>query len=534
MNDSPYLDWKFVQSFGDDNSSDDDLVTAVDFDESGDYLAVGDKAGRICVFEGHDQKKSGRNAFFEYKFLTEFQSHEAEFDCLKSLEIEEKINMIQWLKRTSNNLFLLACNDKTVKLWKVHHRRMLPPLQPLTGSRLSSVNDIKLPRFSSSQISRQTTATRKRVFSNAHQYHINSISVNCDQQTFVSTDDLRINLWNIDVPSESFNIIDIKPNNLEELTEVIVASDFSPKDCNLLVYSTSRPSTRLIDLREAALCDQHSKVFDVERDAADNNFFSGIIESIADCKFSKDGRFILVRDYFSLRVWDINMERQPVLTIPIHDYLRDHLTELYENDCIFDKFECDSSYDSQSFITGSYNNNFVIYNDTLKQSVTIEALKDGPRRKAKVSTPAASPPPINQTNSSGSSPPPFSTPSSLSPALSIVPSAKTPIASLSTEPLPNVNTMDFAKKTLHVAWHPRQNVVAVAGLNKLYIYQAKPSKDKERERDRDRDRDSFGRSVTSSSPTRPGATPLKRTPSTSKSFAGLISGGEASALRRKV
>jgi hypothetical protein len=32
--------------------------------------------------------------------------------------------------------------------------------------------------------------------------------------------------------------------------------------------------------------------------------------------------------------------------------------------------------------------------------------------------------------------------------------------------------MDFGKKALHVAWHPRANAIAVAGLNKLYIYQA--------------------------------------------------------------
>ena len=46
----------------------------------------------------------------EYKFYTEFQSHEAEFDYLKSLEIEEKINQIEWLRR---------CNvgpEKTVTL----------------------------------------------------------------------------------------------------------------------------------------------------------------------------------------------------------------------------------------------------------------------------------------------------------------------------------------------------------------------------------------------------------------------------------
>src|SRR5271163_524830 len=38
----------------------------------------------------------------EYKFFVEFQSHEPEFDYLKSLEIEEKINKIKWLNRNSN------------------------------------------------------------------------------------------------------------------------------------------------------------------------------------------------------------------------------------------------------------------------------------------------------------------------------------------------------------------------------------------------------------------------------------------------
>ena len=35
-----------------------------------------------------------RLSAFEYRYLTEFQSHEPEFDYLKSLEIEEKINQV--------------------------------------------------------------------------------------------------------------------------------------------------------------------------------------------------------------------------------------------------------------------------------------------------------------------------------------------------------------------------------------------------------------------------------------------------------
>jgi serine/threonine-protein phosphatase 2A regulatory subunit B len=87
----------------------------------------------------------------------------------------------------------------------------------------------------------------KKVYANAHTYHINSISVNSDQETFLSADDLRVNLWNLvwgggwwktvcmyegsvghdcllldlqEVTEQSFNIVDIKPSNMEDLTEV--------------------------------------------------------------------------------------------------------------------------------------------------------------------------------------------------------------------------------------------------------------------------------------------------------------------------
>ena len=46
------------------------------------------------------------------------------------------------------------------------------------------------------------------------------ISLNSDCETFISADDLRINLWNLAISDTSFNIVDIKPTNMEELTEV--------------------------------------------------------------------------------------------------------------------------------------------------------------------------------------------------------------------------------------------------------------------------------------------------------------------------
>lgn len=82
-------------------------------------------------------------------------------------------------------------------------------------------------------------------------------------------------------------------------------------------------------------------------DPTNRSFFSEIISSISDVKFSRDGRYILSRDYLTLKLWDINMENKPVATVNIHEHLRSKLCDLYENDCIFDKFECTFSGDGK-------------------------------------------------------------------------------------------------------------------------------------------------------------------------------------------
>ena len=87
------------------NNTTADIISAVEFSHDGEHLATGDKGGRVVLFE-RNQDPQGNDA--EYRFFTEFQSHEPEFDYLKSLEIEEKINQIKWLKRRNSSHFLLS------------------------------------------------------------------------------------------------------------------------------------------------------------------------------------------------------------------------------------------------------------------------------------------------------------------------------------------------------------------------------------------------------------------------------------------
>lgn len=71
-----------------------DLLSSIAFDKHGDFLAVGDRGGRIICFQ-----KTMEGGQLEIDYLTEFQSHEVLFDPLHSTQIPEKINAIEWINK---------------------------------------------------------------------------------------------------------------------------------------------------------------------------------------------------------------------------------------------------------------------------------------------------------------------------------------------------------------------------------------------------------------------------------------------------
>ncbi|XP_024359596.1 serine/threonine protein phosphatase 2A 55 kDa regulatory subunit B beta isoform isoform X2 [Physcomitrium patens] len=502
----PALEWKFSQVFGEraigEEVQEVDIISAIEFDKTGEHLATGDRGGRVVLFErtdGKDQRTrreleradSAGSRHPEYRYSTEFQSHEPEFDYLKSLEIEEKINKIRWCQTANAAQFLISTNDKTIKLWKVTEKKVkqvknlnVDPGARGNGNPLS--NNMMLnpkgfaPRLSMNGVAanRSTPAISpdfvfppggipslhlpsvwsnetalvarcRRVYANAHAYHINSISNNSDCETYISADDLRINLWNLEVSDQSFNIVDIKPTNMEDLTEVITSAEFHPSHCNVLAYSSSKGSIRLIDMRQSALCDRHSKLFEETEHAGSRSFFTEIIASISDIKFARGGRYILSRDYMTLKLWDVNMESSPVAVFKVHEYLRPKLCDLYENDSIFDKFECCLSGDGMRVATGSYSNLFRVFGAATgsEEASTLEASKTPNRRivtpPSKAGSRLANLARGRRDNRRGGE----------SPGIDL-----------------NGGVQDFTSKLLHLAWHPAANVIACAASNSLYMY----------------------------------------------------------------
>jgi len=244
----------------------------------------------------------------------------------------------------------------------------------------------------------------------------------------------------------------LKPANIESLNEVITTAKFHPTHGHLFALGTSRGEVRLCDLRDAALCDSASSdrlVFRSEGTGSTpvTSFFSELVRTVSDVAFTPDGRHMFTRDYMSVRLWDLAMNRQPISILPIHDVIRPRLCDLYENDAIFDRFETAVSHDGNILASGSYSNFVRLANGfSSKGTVSTELIhadksilrsvksNSGSRSKSKNSLHL----------------------SSLFCSKSLDEMAP--------------KDLNFDRKALHLVFHPRENTLAVAAQSNLFLF----------------------------------------------------------------
>ena len=428
----------------------DNVITALDFDQTGNILACGTKSGGVVLYRRLEERaRSGQStpdsgddvepvppvapgkgggarvpaspkigadspgrtvnrkslstptslfslpsptACGSWSVYHHFISHAPQFDYLKSLEVEAKINMIKFCQPVSaTTSCLLTTNDKCIKLWKVSSQdHSYIPGCVASYNEGGTAGHLFLPY----KMARQPDQPKARAFirkdyKDAHTYHINSLAVCSDCETFLSADDLRINLWRLDRPDVSLCFADLKPEKMEDLAEVITCAAFHPLESNVMGYATSRGAARLVDLRERCLGTSFKEYLDPE-DESSKGFFSEIIASASDIwcvslsplpafcvspfvlkthhhsplfppfysfliSFDpSDPNSFLTRDYMCVRIWDRRKESRATTCINVHEHVRPLLGELYEADAICDKFGLACSPDGRKFVTGSY------------------------------------------------------------------------------------------------------------------------------------------------------------------------------------
>ena len=386
-------DYRLLQSFGERrdycSQDDEDFITAISFDRTGDYLAVGDRAGRMIIFkyvanspyENFEEdkvvyEKSTHNLKYkrisskdfspsnvgiynnpvEYEYLYDFQSHLKEFDYMKSEEIDQKINFVRWLNNNGSQMNVVSSNSKTIKLWKITEK-MVKKKRGSEDAMQSSITRVCLEY--------ETTYKHslKQEFFKLHKYALNSISLTKNDEFMLTSDDLKVYLWSLNDSNKPYNVINRTPFDMEELSEVITCSSLSKKNDNIFLFGTSKGMVNMVDMRIAGVCDKNCTEFKSKKlKEKETTFFSDILGSISSCDFNHEEDLILAREYLNLKVWDVRNQKEPINIIPINDEVKGHLCKLYESEGIFDKFRISMNSKRKTVITGSYNDSFQLLN----------------------------------------------------------------------------------------------------------------------------------------------------------------------------
>ncbi|VDD77995.1 unnamed protein product, partial [Mesocestoides corti] len=342
-------------------------ISVLEFNKEGTHLAYGNSDGILSILElGQSVTHKSDMGFSNHvcsKPYQSFLSHEPEFDCLKSQAIEEKLTFIRWLSRCGPSHFLLSANERTIKLWRVTE----VPLREMgnlnfpteSGCRrkvaIRSNSDLKVPRWSPRMSDNKAVRVyNKKVFARGHGFSLTGLAPFVDQETFLSSDPLRINLWHYDVDYEAFTIVDLMPERIEDITHLITGLTASPSSPSLFAYSTNRGSVRVCDTRNTALCDRPAISIDNLPEAEQNPVLI-LLNSIADLKFFHNSdRHIVSRDFLSVKVWDLANTSAPVEIYPVQSHLRPYLNSIYETELLFDDFKISLSSDDRYIFTGSY------------------------------------------------------------------------------------------------------------------------------------------------------------------------------------
>jgi serine/threonine-protein phosphatase 2A regulatory subunit B len=343
--------WSFKQIIGDDNpnqqTSEEDLISAISFDQQGNHLAIGDNAGRVILFQ-RDQSKEGN----PYSFLTELYAHTKFFDYFRSEDSEPRILDIKWVNTWGKSLNFLTATDKCINFCKVKERRK--KIFEKVDNNSDDPQEYQLPK-----VTKEDKATWEhtihRSYPKLHNYMINSLSVNPNGENFLSSDQCSIFMWHLEKSPKAFSLFESKISPEGE-AEVITSSCFSPYKEALYLYSTSKGAV-ICDTRKHTAGGKGSVRF--EEPLGKKNIFTDFLNVVSQGVFSAENR-IMTRELLQVRIWDVRMGTRPLNIIPLNESLKGKLADMYENDSIQDLFGIAPSANGKKFVTGTYHRGFHI------------------------------------------------------------------------------------------------------------------------------------------------------------------------------
>lgn len=387
---------------------------------------------------------------------------------------------------------------KHIKLWKITDREPfhfvnwninrqethaiddmgIPISIPKLNAKKNIINELKVPKYIRDE--RCVITGLKSWFPyEGHIPPITHLSVTADKENFISSDYFKLNLWDFFRIDTCFTIADFFPTNTQ-LREVITTIDTHPLYSNLFVHGSNLGNINLCDLRERSLAQKPSKQFssirkdrkaatvaDAFNDEDQQSLFDEVTSGVAGVKFSRGGKYIVSRDYMSVKIWDTRYEKRPFETFYVHEYLREGLFELYKAEQLGDAFGLGLS-SKGNIVTGTYNNYFHLFELSERKDVFIQASREpetiSPIQQLNKRRDVSYHNPRRNNNKRRKMFGMFGSTKKLAPVV------EEPTKRDDYPIKMDFQDIDFEKKVLDCAWNPSTEAVAITAQNSLFVY----------------------------------------------------------------
>lgn len=90
-----------------------------------------------------------------------------------------------------------------------------------------------------------------------------------------------------------------------------------PGHDSIFLYGMSKGSLKLGDLRASSKVESNSVSYKTSG-SRQRNILLDLISNISSVKFSKNGKYLISRDFLTVKVWDINQTKKPLNVVQIH------------------------------------------------------------------------------------------------------------------------------------------------------------------------------------------------------------------------
>lgn len=156
-------------------------------------------------------------------------------------------------------------------------------------------------------------ADLQKAFPSFHLNPIKQISQSFNEQYLLSADESQMFLWDVERSERPYLLCD-RTGKIEDHPETINCCQMHPRHDSIFLYGMSKGLLNVGDLRTSSNADKNGISFR-SISGRQTNLLLDLISNVSSASFTKNSKYIVSRDYLTVKIWDVCNPKKPLNTI---------------------------------------------------------------------------------------------------------------------------------------------------------------------------------------------------------------------------